>query len=76
MLARHGSLSARLHEQQVTLLENDQGAIVEGYARSVWWARRLLLGYGEQVKALAPEELVASMRETAQAMEKLYEEEK
>jgi predicted DNA-binding transcriptional regulator YafY len=76
MLARHGSLSARLREQQVTLLENDQGALVEGYARSVWWARRLLLGYGEQVKALAPGELVAAMREAAQAMGKLYEEEK
>jgi len=75
MLARHGSLSARLREQQVTLLENDQGAIVEGYAKSVWWARRLLLGYGEQVKALAPGELVVAMREAAQAMGKLYEEE-
>lgn len=74
-LARHGSLSARLHGQQVTLLENDQGAIVEGYARSLWWARRLLLGYGEQVKALAPRELVSTMRETVQAMAKLYEEE-
>src|SRR5437762_419201 len=68
MLARHGSLSARLREQQVTMLENDQGAIIEGYAKSVWWARRLLLGYGEQVKALAPEKLVLSMRETVQAM--------
>jgi len=76
MLARHGSLSARLREQQVTILENDQGAIVEGYAKSVWWARRLLLGYGEQVKALAPEKLVISMRETVQAMSRLYEEER
>lgn len=75
MLARHGSLSARLREQQVAVLDNDQGAIVEGYARSVWWARRLLLGYGEQVKALAPEELVAAMRESTQAMGKFYEEE-
>ncbi len=76
MLARHGSLSARLQEQHVTLLDNDQGAIVEGYAKSLWWARRLLLGYGEQVKALAPESLVAAMREAAQAMRRLYEEEK
>jgi predicted DNA-binding transcriptional regulator YafY len=30
MLARHGSLSVRLREQQVTMLENDQGAIVGG----------------------------------------------
>ena len=55
MLARHGSLSARLREQHATMLEDNQGAIVEGYAKSVWWARRLLLGYGEQVKALGPE---------------------
>ncbi len=76
MLARHASLSARLREQQVTLLENNQGAIVEGYARSLWWARRLLLGYGEQVKALEPVELVEVMRKEASAMRNLYEEEK
>ncbi len=76
MLARHGSLSQRLREQQVTMLAKDQGAIIEGYAKSVWWARRLLLGYGEQVKALAPEKLVLAMRETVLAMYALYEEEK
>ncbi len=76
MLARHGSLSVRLREQQVTMLGDDQGAIVEGYAKSVWWARRLLLGYGEQVKALEPEKLVLAMRESAEAMSRLYEEEK
>ncbi len=76
MLARHASLSTRLREQQVTLLENDQGAIVEGYARSTWWARRLLLGYGEQVRALEPEELVEMMRKETSAMNRLYEEEK
>ncbi|MDQ6662668.1 MAG: WYL domain-containing protein [Chloroflexota bacterium] len=72
MLARHGSLSTRLHEQQVTIVEHDQGAIVEGYAKSLWWARRLLLGYGEQVKALEPEKLVSMMREEVQAMSRLY----
>src|SRR5712692_9507481 len=76
MLARHGSLSVRLRDQQVTMLEDDQGAIVEGVAKSVWWARRLLLGYGEQVRALEPEKLVLMMRESAQAMSRLYEEEK
>jgi predicted DNA-binding transcriptional regulator YafY len=76
MLARHGSLSVRLHDQQVTLLEGDQGAIVEGQAKSIWWARRLLLGYGDQVKALEPEQLVEEMRKTVQAMSWLYEEEK
>ena len=76
MLARHGSLSARLREQQVAFLGDDQGAIVEGYAKSLWWARRLLLGYGEQVKALAPEKFIQMMHETAQAMSQLYEEEK
>ncbi len=72
MLARHASLSLRLREQRVQILENDQGAIVEGYALSTWWARRLLLGYGEQVRALEPPELVAMMRDTAQAMNELY----
>jgi WYL domain len=76
MLARHGSLSVRLRDQQVTMLDGDQGAIVEGVAKSVWWARRLLLGYGDQVKTLAPEQLVVAMREVAQAMSRLYEEEK
>ena len=76
MLARHGSLSVRLRDQQVTMLEGDQGAIVEGVAKSVWWARRWLLGYGEQVKALEPEKLVLMMRETAGVMHGLYEEEK
>ena len=76
MLARHGSLSVRLREQQVTMLEGDAGAIVEGYARSIWWARRLLLGYGEQVRALEPEELVGAMREVVEGMGRLYEEEK
>jgi predicted DNA-binding transcriptional regulator YafY len=75
MLARHASLSVRLRDQHVKILENDKGAIVEGYALSTWWARRLLLGYGEQVKALAPPELVAMMRKTAQAMNELYGEE-
>src|SRR5216684_2266373 len=75
MLARHGSLSTRLREQQVTMLEDDQGAIVEGYAKSIWWAHRLLLGYGEQVKALAPQKLVDAMRESVRAMNELYEEE-
>ncbi|MEO6893099.1 MAG: WYL domain-containing protein [Ktedonobacteraceae bacterium] len=75
-LARHGSLSARLQEQSVSLLEDDQGAIVEGYARSIWWARRLLLGYGAQVRALEPEELVKTMREEIQVMAQRYEEEK
>lgn len=75
-MARHGTLSMRLWDQTVTLLDGGQGAIVEGYARSVWWAMRLLLGYGEQVKALEPEELVQVMRKTAQGMGRLYEEEK
>jgi predicted DNA-binding transcriptional regulator YafY len=62
MMARHGSLSVRLRDQRV--------------AKSVWWARRLLLGYGEQVRALEPVELVAAMRESVWAMSRLYEEEK
>ena len=74
MMARHGSFSARLREQHVTLLDGDQGAIVEGYAKSTWWARRLLLGYGAQVKALEPEELAQMMRREIEMMSKAYEE--
>lgn len=73
MLARHGSLSARLREQQVTLLGESEGAIVEGYAKSLWWARRLLLGYGAQVKALAPQELVQTMRKEVEMTHYLYQ---
>lgn len=72
MLARRESLSIRLREQHVTLLGNDQGAIVEGYAKSLWWAMRLLLGYGEQVKALEPEELVEILRKASAALFHLY----
>jgi predicted DNA-binding transcriptional regulator YafY len=75
-MARHGTLSMRLRDQTVTLLDGGQGAIVEGYARSIWWARRLLLGYGEQVKALEPEKLVQEMYNAVQGMMRLYEEEK
>ncbi len=75
MLARHGSLSTRLKEQHVTLLDDEQGAIVEGYAKSVWWARRLLLGYGAQVKALEPDKLVEAMQKEVGMMSELYERE-
>src|SRR5258708_7237691 len=75
-MARHGTLSTRLWDQKVSLLDGGQGAIVEGYARSIWWSMRLLLGHGEQVKALEPEELVLVMRKTALGMGRLYEEEK
>lgn len=75
MLARHGTLSARLREQKVTLSGENSGAIVEGYAKSIWWARRLLLGYGSQVKALEPVELVQTMRQEVEMMGTLYGEE-
>jgi predicted DNA-binding transcriptional regulator YafY len=71
-LARRESLSIRLREQHVALLDHDQGAIVEGYAKSLWWAMRLLLGYGEQVKALEPEELVEILRRASAALFHLY----
>lgn len=73
MLARHGSLSARLRDQHVRLLDNGQGAIVEGYAKSLWWARRLLLGYGAQVRALEPAQLVELMGREIEMMSKVYE---
>jgi hypothetical protein len=75
-MARHGTFSVRLGEQKVTLLTNGQGAYIEGYARSIWWATKLLLGYGDQVRALEPAELVERMRERTQATARLYEYEK
>lgn len=74
-MARHGTLSVRLRDQQVTLLEGGQGAMVTGYARSIWWAAKLLLGYGDQVRALEPAELVKRMREKIQATARLYDRE-
>jgi hypothetical protein len=35
MMARHQSVSARLQDQRVEFLENDGGAIIEGYAKSI-----------------------------------------
>lgn len=74
MLARHNSMSARLQDQHMDLLPDDKGAIIEGYAKSLWWAKRLLLGYGEQVMALEPPELIKDMRETTQRMYQQYQE--
>jgi len=75
MLARHGSFSARLRDQHIQLLDDGQGAIIEGYAKSVWWARRLLLGYGAQVKALEPAQLVESLHREIEQMNQMYERE-
>jgi predicted DNA-binding transcriptional regulator YafY len=75
LLARHDSLSARLHDQHIQLLDNGQGAIVEGYAKSIWWARRLLLGYGAQVKALEPAQLVEAMHREIEMMNQMYKRE-
>jgi len=71
-MARHGTLSVRLREQKVTPLADGQGAYVEGYARSIWWATKLLLGYGDQVRAIEPAELVERMRKQTQAAARLY----
>jgi hypothetical protein len=57
------------------MMEDDQGAIVEGYAKSVWWAMRLFLRYGEQVKAWELEQLVLAVSDIVQAMNRLYREE-
>lgn len=75
LLARGGNLSARLHEQHLQMLDDGQGAIVEGYAKSIWWARRLLLGYGAQVRALEPEDLVKMVRREVEIMGEMYEKE-
>lgn len=67
-----GGVSARLEKQEVRHQE-DGSAIVSGIARSRFWARRLLLSYGSNARALYPPTLVAEMRQVAQEMARLYE---
>ncbi len=82
---RHGvpiryHLAPRLAESAATRHLTDQHAdeqpdgsvIVSGKARNLFWAQRLLLGYGEHARALAPPELVARMRDTITQMARVY----
>jgi predicted DNA-binding transcriptional regulator YafY len=67
-----GGVSVRLEKQEVRY-QADGSAVVSGIARSRFWARKLLLGYGSNARALAPPALVEEMRRTAEEMLRLYE---
>ena len=59
-------------EDQHALYQEDGSVIVSGSARSIFWARRLLLGYGEHAHALAPPQLIAEIQQTIAAMAAVY----
>jgi predicted DNA-binding transcriptional regulator YafY len=67
-----GGVSARLEKQEVQH-QADGSAIVSGISRSRFWAKKLLLAYGSNARALSPPPLVEEMRRTAEEMLRLYE---
>lgn len=67
-----GGVSVRLEKQEVHH-QADGSAIVSGIARSRFWARRLLLSYGSNARALLPSTLVEDLRHTAEEMAQLYQ---
>lgn len=60
--------------QQHTTTHPDGSVEVSGYARNLFWAHKLLLGYGAHARALAPPELVAMMQKSIAAMAARYNE--
>jgi predicted DNA-binding transcriptional regulator YafY len=66
-----GSVTQRLEGQTVEWQEDD-AAIISGRARSLFWARKLLLGYGAGAQALEPPRLVAEMGREAERMARMY----
>jgi predicted DNA-binding transcriptional regulator YafY len=67
-----GGVSVRLEAQEVRH-QADGSAIVSGIARSRFWARRLLLSYGSNARALHPPTLVEEMRHITQEMAQIYQ---
>jgi predicted DNA-binding transcriptional regulator YafY len=70
-----GAVTQRL-EGQTVAWEEDSAAIISGRARSLFWARKLLLSYGAGAQALEPPRLVAEMRREAERMYHSYAVEK
>ena len=66
-----GAVTQRLEGQTVEWQE-DGAAIISGRARSLFWARKLLLGYGAGAQALEPPRLVAELRREAERMARMY----
>lgn len=67
-----GGVSVRLEKQEVHH-QTDGSAIVSGIARSRFWARRLLLSYGSNARALWPSTLVEDLRRTSEEMAQRYQ---
>lgn len=66
-----GEITERLEHQTVER-QDDGSAIVSGLARDLFRARRLLLGYGANARALAPEALVREMEREVREMAAHY----
>jgi predicted DNA-binding transcriptional regulator YafY len=66
-----GGVSERLHGQRVEW-EADGSAVVTGEVRDLFWAARLILGYGSKAEALAPPGLRATVAEEVTRLEGLY----
>jgi hypothetical protein len=61
-------------DQQHATPQPDGSVEVSGIARNLFWAQKLLLGYGEHARALAPPALVALMQRRIAAMAARYDE--
>lgn len=61
-------------DQQHAKTLPDGSVEVSGYARNLFWAQKLLLGYGEHARALAPPTLVTQMQQRIAAMAARYNE--
>jgi len=71
-LAESGDTQHLDHQHAIPLA--DGSVEVSGTARSLFWAHKLLLGYGEHARALAPPALVAMMRQSIAGMTARYKE--
>jgi predicted DNA-binding transcriptional regulator YafY len=67
-----GDISRRLEEQRIIDQLPDGSAIIEGRARSLFEARRLVLGYGALAEALEPAVLRQQLADDTRAMAAIY----
>jgi predicted DNA-binding transcriptional regulator YafY len=65
-------VSKRLQQQQIVERLDDGSVIVEGLARTLFDAQRLVLGYGALAEALDPPELRARVAEESRVMAAKY----
>jgi hypothetical protein len=69
-----GEISRRLEEQRVVERLDDGSAIIEGLARTLFEAQRLVLSYGALAEALEPASLRTRIAEDSRAMAAFYAE--